>query len=157
VWDSLQRLGVRSADLSDVLQEVFMTVHQRLGSFEGHSRLTTWLFGVCLRVASNYRRRAHLRREEVVAEVPEEFSDEHADPEAAAERAQARATLHRALDAMDLEKRAIFVMFEVEELSCVEIAAALEIPVGTVYSRLHHARKQFDAALAADERGGGAR
>jgi RNA polymerase sigma-70 factor (ECF subfamily) len=157
VWDSLQRLGIRSVDLSDVFQETFMIVHQRLGSFEGQARLTTWLFGVCLRVAANYRRRAHLRREEIMAEVPGVAAPEGSDPESAAERAEARRTLQHALDAMDLDKRAIFVMFEVEELSCAEIAAALGIPVGTVYSRLHHARRQFDAALAADERSGGTR
>ena len=55
----------------------------------------------------------------------------------------------RTLDAMDLDKRAIFVMFELEEMRCPEIAAVLGVPVGTVYSRLHAARHQFEAVVAA--------
>ena len=63
LWRSLQRLGVRSADLEDVFQEVFIVVHKRLHTFDGSSALTTWLFGVCLRVAAAHRRRAWFRRE----------------------------------------------------------------------------------------------
>ena len=61
--------------------------------------------------------------------------------------AQARRQLQAILDEMDLARRAIFVMFEIDELSCDEIAATLGIPVGTVYSRLHHARKEFARAV----------
>jgi RNA polymerase sigma-70 factor (ECF subfamily) len=147
VWVSLQRLGIREADLPDVLQEVFVVVHQRLATFEGNSALTTWLFGISMRVAANHRRRAHVRREQPVADVPDSQQDEALGPERAAERAQAADLLRAALDAMDLEKRAVFVMFEIEELSCAEIAAVLGVPVGTVYSRLHAARKQFEALV----------
>lgn len=59
VWCSLQRLGVRPADLEDALQEVFVVVHRKLSSFDGSSRLSTWLFGISMRVASAYRRKAH--------------------------------------------------------------------------------------------------
>lgn len=147
VWRSLQRLGVRDADIEDLLQEVFVVVHQRLHTFDGSSRMTTWLFGICLRVASAYRRRAHRRREQSVFEVPDEAVDGET-PEDAAATAQARARLHAALDLMDLDKRAIFVMFELDEMSCETIADMLSIPLGTVYSRLHAARKAFEQALS---------
>jgi len=55
VWLSLQRLGVRPADLDDVAHDVFVIVHTRLGSYDNTSRITTWLFGICMRVAANYR------------------------------------------------------------------------------------------------------
>src|ERR1700733_5153994 len=63
VWRTLQRMGVREADLEDVAQDVFLVVGQRLHEFERRSRVTTWLYGICLRVASTHRRRAWVRRE----------------------------------------------------------------------------------------------
>ena len=147
VWLTLQRLGVRDSDVEDLLQEVFVVVHQRLHTFDRSARMTTWLFGICLRVASAYRRRAHRRHEEIVADVPEELASAET-PEEAAATSQARARLRAALDLMDLDKRAIFVMFELDELPCEEIAEMLSIPLGTVYSRLHAARKAFEQALA---------
>jgi RNA polymerase sigma-70 factor (ECF subfamily) len=159
VWASLQRLGVRPHDLDDVLQEVFVIVHQRLHTFDHSSKLTTWLFGVCLRAAADYRRRAWRRREQVGDEpVEEPPRADHATPEDAAVGQQSRARLDKILDELDLEKRAVFVMFEVEELSCDEIAAIVGVPVGTVHSRLHAARKQFEKAvgrqMARDGHGG---
>lgn len=159
VWASLQRLGVRPHDLDDVLQEVFVIVHQRLHTFDHSSKLTTWLFGVCLRAASDYRRRAWRRREQVgAAPVEEPAHADQATPEDAAVGRQSRARLDKILDELDLEKRAVFVMFEVEELSCDEIAAVVGVPVGTVHSRLHAARKQFEKAvgrqMARDGHGG---
>src|SRR4051794_31013438 len=63
VWRTLQRLGIPNADLEDVFQEVLIVVHRQLGSFEGRSKMTTWLYSVCVRVASTHRRRAWFRRE----------------------------------------------------------------------------------------------
>jgi RNA polymerase sigma-70 factor, ECF subfamily len=147
VWRTLQRMGVRDPDVEDQLQEVFVVVHQRLHTFDGSSRMTTWLFGICMRVASSYRRRAHRRREQIVADVPEGGEPDEGGPEDAAIARQARARLLAILDLMDLEKRAIFVMFELDEMPCESIAEILGVPVGTVHSRLHAARKDFQAAL----------
>jgi RNA polymerase sigma-70 factor (ECF subfamily) len=152
VWSSLQRLGIRETDLDDLLQEVFVVVHLRLHTFQGNSSITTWLFGICMRVAANHRRRAHIRHEDIVADVPEGPTLPDSGPESAAVRRQDLAELEAVLDAMDLEKRAIFVMFEVEEMPCAEIATMLGIPVGTVYSRLHAARKQFESIVSARDR-----
>jgi RNA polymerase sigma-70 factor (ECF subfamily) len=147
VWLTLQRLGVRDGDLEDLLQEVFVVVHRRLASFDGSSRVTTWLFGICLRVVAGYRRRAHRRREQNFADVPDQPADEESGPEHAAATRQAQARLREVLDSMDLDQRALFVMFELDELTCEQIAEMLSIPVGTVYSRLHAARKAFRRAL----------
>lgn len=146
VWSSLYRLGVAEADLPDTLQEVFVVVHRRLASFDGSSKITTWLFGICLRVAAAQRRRAHVRREVLVEQVPD--SGINAGVDELLDEARARRELARVLDEIDLEKRAVFVMYEIEELPCEEIASLLGIPVGTVHSRLHGARKAFQAALS---------
>jgi RNA polymerase sigma-70 factor, ECF subfamily len=147
VWLTLQRLGVRDADTEDLLQEVFVVVHRRLNSFDGSARMTTWLFGICLRLAAAYHRRAFRRRERTVAQVPDQAAPEAENPENALAIRQAQERLRAALDLMDLEKRAIFVMFEIDEVPCASIAEMLSIPVGTVYSRLHAARKAFARAL----------
>lgn len=146
VWSSLQRLGVRTPDLEDVLQEVFVVVHQRMHTFDGSSKATTWLFGIALRVASAYRRRGFRRRETSVA-APPEPDVASVSPEDDLAAAESRRRLEVLLDEMELEKRAVFVMFEIDELSCEEIGHLLGIPVGTVYSRLSAARKSFQKAL----------
>jgi RNA polymerase sigma-70 factor, ECF subfamily len=148
VWRSLQRLGIREADLDDVLQEVFVVVHQRLHTFDGTAKMTTWLFGICLRVASAYRRRGFRRNETCVADPPEPTDRASASPEQDLAAAESRRRLDSLLDELDLEKRAVFVMFEIDEMPCEEIAQILGVPVGTVYSRLHGARRSFQKALA---------
>ncbi|MDP3278215.1 MAG: sigma-70 family RNA polymerase sigma factor [Deltaproteobacteria bacterium] len=146
VWASLQRMGVRDADLPDQFQEVFIVVHRRLDSFEGRSAMTTWLFGICLRVAAGYRRKGCNKREVCISD--DELSRRESPalgPEQRASQQESRALAQRVLDAMDIAKRAVLVMFEIEELSCEEISRSLGVPVGTVYSRLHAARAQFES------------
>jgi RNA polymerase sigma-70 factor (ECF subfamily) len=144
VWASLHRLGIRSADLPDLLQEVFVVVHRRGDSFDGSSELRTWLFGICVGLARNYRKKAFRRNERPLER--EQTSDE--DPEREIADRLARRAAERILERIDPEKRAVFVMFEVEQLSCPEIAHALGLPVGTVYSRLHAARAEIAVLLA---------
>jgi RNA polymerase sigma-70 factor (ECF subfamily) len=151
VWRSLRRLGVREADVDDALQEVFVVVFRKRDEFEGRSRLTTWLYGICFRVASDYHRRAHVRRERPTDEPVDEQSEAdpcRSDPEVYVHGAQARALLDEALDGMDVEKRAVFVLYEIDELPVEEIALRVGIPVGTVYSRLRAARAAFDKSVA---------
>lgn len=149
VWRNLHRLGVPSADVPDMLQEVFVVVHRRLHTFNGSSKMSTWLFGISMRVAASHRRRAHIRRERLGAEVPQRG---HSDtPEAAAIARDERTQLEAILNTLDGSKRAVLVMYEIEELSCAEIAAQLGIAEGTVHSRLHHAREALKRAYARHE------
>jgi RNA polymerase sigma-70 factor, ECF subfamily len=146
VWRTLQHLGARNADLEDLAQEVFVTVHRSIGSFDGRSKLTTWLFGVCLHLVQRHRRRAYFRLEFLQAEPPERVDAE--TPEDRYAGAEARLRLERLLDKLSPERRATFVLFEVEGVSCEEIAELTAVPVGTVYSRLHLARKEVAKAAA---------
>jgi RNA polymerase sigma-70 factor (ECF subfamily) len=150
VWATLQRFGIRAPDLEDAFQDVFIVVQRRVGEHDGASPLTTWLFAVCRRVAAAHRRKAHHRREQLEDEMAE-IADAASDPEAIAAAREARARLERILDGMDLDRRAVFVMFEIEEIPCAEIAALVGAPVGTVYSRLHAARKEFARLLEKDQ------
>jgi len=147
VWCSLQRLGVWPADLEDALQEVFVVVHRKLASFDGSARLSTWLFGISMRVASAYRRKAYRRRERTVVDMEATAGASQLDsPEEALAAEQARARLASVLDELEPARRAIFVMFEIENIACPEIAAQLGLPIGTVYSRLGAARADFSKA-----------
>ncbi|MDX2018911.1 MAG: sigma-70 family RNA polymerase sigma factor [Deltaproteobacteria bacterium] len=145
VWLTLQRMGIWASDLEDACQDVFIVVHRRLHTYDRAAKLTAWLFGICLKVAAAYRRRAHRRQEQLTSEEPPAVAHEGQSPEARAAANQFRQRMQTWLDRLDLEHRAVFVMFEIDGLPCDEIASQLGIPVGTVYSRLHHARRDLVA------------
>lgn len=148
VWKTLQRLGVRSSDLEDALQDVFVVVHRRIDSFNGSSLVTTWLFGICLRVAVAHRRRGHVRREQSSAELEVSLeTDSEVGPEAQAMALQRRRQLALVLESLEPQRRAVFVMFELEDMSAPAIARTLGVPLGTVYSRLAAARADFKKAF----------
>lgn len=151
VWRSLRRLGVSEADAPDATQEVFLVVHRRLSEFEGRSRLTTWLFGICLRVAQERRRRAHVRYERADEQALSSEVDERADVGAEAERKQAMRRLEAILDRLDFDQRVVFTLFELEGMRGDEIAALLDVPVPTVHSRLRLAREAFKAEVAREQ------
>lgn len=148
VWRMLQRLGVRRADLEDVCHDVFLVAHRRFAEFDGRVGVNAWLFGICLRTAANYRRRARVRHEHVSATLEDAASHlrapASAEPDQQLARRQAQARVEAVLGAMDLTKRAVFLMYEIEGLGCQQIAEQLGVPVGTVYSRLHAARGFFE-------------
>ncbi|MEL7371865.1 MAG: sigma-70 family RNA polymerase sigma factor [Myxococcota bacterium] len=147
VWRCLSRLGVHADDLTDMTQEVFLIVHRQANTWRSDVRVTTWLFGICRKVAAGYRRRAHRRYEEVVADAPEPTYSDTPQPDETLAVRQARARLDAILSTLKPEQRAVFVMFEIEELSCETIAEQTGIPLGTVFSRLRSARQAFTKAL----------
>jgi RNA polymerase sigma-70 factor (ECF subfamily) len=153
VWLSLQRLGVRRADLDDVCHDVFIVVQRKLPEFDQRAKLQTWLFGICTRVAANYRRRAYIRYEDLAGGIGADGAIAVAAPEAGrpdqqVARQRSLSQAEGILNRMSPVKRTVFVMFELEGLNCPEIAAELGLPVGTVYSRLHSARQFFLAESA---------
>jgi RNA polymerase sigma-70 factor (ECF subfamily) len=151
VWRALRALGVRDADLDDQTQEVFIVVSRKLTEFEGRSKLTTWLFGIATLVASNYRRIARVRREQIVDPMHHERRGDDsavAPPEQDLERRQARAALNEILDGMPPEQRVVFALFELDGMAADEIAGLVAAPVNTVYSRLRLARQHFERAAS---------
>jgi len=144
VWGSLRRLGVREPDVLDLAQKVFLTAHAKLAGFEGRSRLTTWLFAICQRVASDYRRSAPIRREVATDAAELELYGERHEGASAGLESRQRARLAEAILAKLPEpQRIVFVLFELEEMSGDDIAELLAISVGTVRSRLRLAREAF--------------
>lgn len=155
---SLRRLGVPEGDVDDATQQVFLVASRRLDEIKAGSE-KSFLFGVALRTAADVRR-SRRRRAAVVEEGREgaDAVEESASPEQIASERQARALLDEVLNAMPLETRTVFVLFELEELTMSEIAHTLEIPQGTVASRLRRAREEFHEQArrlrARAERGG---
>ena len=148
VANFLVRLGVDRSEVDDVIQDVFMIAHRRGGYRPGAARPTTWLADIALRVNANRRRGQ--RRSRVSADMgPVEHAiDPATTPGDALQLRQSLDRVQAALDAVDEDKRVVFILFELEGESCDSIAAGLGVPVGTVYSRLHGARKQFAKAHA---------
>jgi RNA polymerase sigma-70 factor (ECF subfamily) len=152
VLRSVRRLGVRESEVEDVAQEVFVVVHRKLATWNGTSTMRTWLFGIALRVASAHRRKAHVRRE-----LPD---GGRAEPSLSTPPVQAetvrhkelRAQLDRALDTLDENKRAVFVLYELEGVPMTEIAEGLGCALFTAYGRLREARQQLRACFNDIER-----
>jgi RNA polymerase sigma-70 factor (ECF subfamily) len=150
VWRCLRRHGVPAPRMDDAVQDVFLVVHRKLSGFEGRSSLKSWLFGIALRVAHDYRR-AHERKGRalgsVIAAEPDQLADARPGPLEHAERAESIRVLERLLDEIDQDKREVFMLAELEQMSAPEIAEALGLPTTTVYSRLRAARIEFEQGL----------
>lgn len=150
-WRTLRRLGVPEAEAGDALQDVFLIVHNKLGSFEGRSSLTTWLFTICRSVARERRQRTQRERGRLHDVSVDETIDLRADVARAAEHNERLIQLEGLLRQLDVEQRNVFILFEIEKLTGEEISEMLAIPLGTVYSRLQLAKKAFRQALVREE------
>jgi RNA polymerase sigma-70 factor (ECF subfamily) len=146
VWRTLRRLGIGASDVEDVAQEVLLVVHRRLPDYDARSGMRAWLYGICVRKASEHRRKAWFRRERPVATTPETSAPPE-QPEAM-KRREAWAHLEAILGELDPKKRDVFVLFELEEMSLAEVAAAVGCPLQTAYSRLQAARALVQASIA---------
>ncbi len=147
---SLRRLGVPDSDVEDVLHEVFLVMLRRWDQYDQARPLRPWLFGIAFRVASGYRRRNS-------REVPSdsyEAVDLGVGPYDAVASMQDRRLLLKALLQIPIERRAVLIMREVDEVTMRDIAEQLSIPLFTAYSRLRKARRELDAALSALRKGG---
>ncbi|MCB9594098.1 MAG: sigma-70 family RNA polymerase sigma factor [Sandaracinaceae bacterium] len=145
VGRTLRCLGVRDREIADAIQEVFLVVHRRLPELRKPSALRSWLYAICVRKAMALRRRAARRREDSMPEVPEAVDGRTPHDELVRTRALAAAI--EILEDLDDDKRAVFVLYEVEQLPMREIADALDVPLQTAFSRLYAARREVERAL----------
>lgn len=149
---TLRHLGVREADVEDVAQEVFVTVHRKLPEFEGRSKLRTWLYAICLRIASDHRRRAYVVRERAVEAPPVDDGQRSGlEPDTFVE---SRAVVLELLGVLDDDKRQVLVLYEIEGLTMREVADVVGCPLQTAYSRLHAARELLREAWERSQREG---
>lgn len=151
-WRTARRLGTPEANLDDVVQEIFMVAHRRQGDFEGRSSVKTWLYGIVFNVVRAHRRELgakhpHALHAERRAD-PEIVVDATDGPHEQAAKSEAARFIDRFLEGLDDDRREIFVLVELEQMSAPAIAALLGVPLNTVYSRLRLARLEFSKAVA---------
>jgi RNA polymerase sigma-70 factor (ECF subfamily) len=147
VWSMTHRFGIRDDAIDDVVQEIFVVIHSKLHTVQNPDSLRSWIYAVARKTASGYRRRGGSIQHEA-----RELSDDlpaldMTSPEDLAQQSALVQRLWRLLETLSPEKREVFIMSELEEFTCPEIAEALNIPVNTAYSRRRTAREAFDLAL----------
>lgn len=149
VWRTLKRLGVDGGAVDDACQRVWLVATGKLDAIDP-ARERAYLLGIALRVASDARRAAKRHREIAdggEAERGGAGSELVPAPDALLDAKRAREILSRALERLIPDLREAFVLFELEELSAPEVAALLDVPEGTVASRVRRAREQIRASL----------
>lgn len=152
LFNTLARVLGSRDDASEVLQDAFVQAYTKLGSFRGSSQFYTWIYRVALNLACSHRRRNTRRRDEQSVDQIRELSgaepvDRNLQPEQAVERTEQAELVQAALLSISDEHRQILVLREMEDCSYETIAEILELPVGTVRSRLFRARLQLKEVL----------
>jgi len=145
VWRLLRRQGLSADQADDGLQQVFMVALERLQEIRAGSE-RSFLCSTAILVSRGLSR----RKEDLPGEIPEQLA--HGDPETDFELKRKRALLQRVLDQLDEDLRWALVLQDIEGLSKRECAEVLEVPEGTVASRLRRAREQFRELLAKEAR-----
>lgn len=139
VWRVVRRYGVAQSDLEDVCQDVFMVVHRRLSEFEGRSSLRTWLYEIARRTALAQRRRRGQQPSSPLDDV-DALDAGQPLPADQLEQREALRWLWRCLATLDDDKREAFVLYELEDMTLAEVAAAVGAPLNTVHYRIQVAR-----------------
>lgn len=149
VWSCARRFGVNEHELDDVVQEVFIVIHARLASLERPEALRSWIYGIVRRTASSHHRakRAKLASAVALNLEPEMQYPHPPSPQELAEQSDQVRLLWALLEKLDPLKREVFVLAELDEMPIPEIAAAIDIPLNTAYSRLRAARQDLEEAL----------
>jgi RNA polymerase sigma-70 factor (ECF subfamily) len=149
VWKSARRLGVPAAEVDDVVQETFLTVHRLLDSYEQQGTERAWVFSVLFRVVQRHHRTTHRRTVlmDGAIDVDALAGSSTRAPDKSAETNESARMLEEILDSLDPEKRAVLVLAELEEKTVTEIASILAINVNTASSRLRLAREHVEAAM----------
>ena len=149
VWSTARHLGVDSGELDDVVQDIFIVIHRRLHTVVRPESIRSWIYSIVRRTVSTYRRTKRSKIVRVATELQEPAASQpsSATPQQLAEQSEQAQLLWTLLEKLDAAKREVFVLTELEDMTAPEIAAAVEIPLNTVYSRLRAARQELEAAL----------
>jgi RNA polymerase sigma-70 factor (ECF subfamily) len=145
----IRALGGRDADRDDIVQEVFLVVRRRLPAFDG-ANLPAWLYRITRRQVRDFRRRTWVKHifTRLRMDEPDALADAGGSPAMALEQKENQRLLYKLLDRMQADRRSAFVLFEIDGLPGDEIARIQNVPLNTVWTRLHHARKEFFALAA---------
>jgi RNA polymerase sigma-70 factor (ECF subfamily) len=149
VWSTAARYGVEPSAMDDLVQEVFVVIHTRLHTLEKPDSLRSWIYSVVRRTVSHHRRaRRTQARAAVTVGIEDDLRATDPTPFEHTERNADLQLLASLLAELDEPKREVFALVELDELPVPEVAAVLQIPLNTAYSRLRAARQAFELALA---------
>jgi RNA polymerase sigma-70 factor (ECF subfamily) len=140
---TLRRLGAAPSEVEDLAQDVFLALRRSWPRYDASRPLRPYLFGIAFRIASAHHRK---RRREVAIGIVD-VGDSGPGPDDALQSKQARALVLAALERIPLPRRAVLVMRDLDDVSIDEVAAVLEIPLFTAYSRLRKARRELETAV----------
>ena len=146
VWKVLSRLGAKPSDREDLAHDVFATAFRQWDRYDQRRPIKPWLFGISYRVVLDFKRKHQNHREEVVEDL--EVTDRAKNAEEALAEMQGFALAARVLESLELDRRAVFVMHEIDGFSIPDVSVALGVPLNTAYSRLRLARRDFNARAA---------
>ena len=149
----LGRLGVAEGDVDDLVQATFLTVLDAAATFRGSGSARAWLFGLAANLVRRHRRSLSRMAARIAAWAREPRPDKVPPPSDSVEASDGAARAIRALARLTPRKREVFILVVMEGLSAEAAASALGIPIGTVWTRLHHARRELRACLDLDEEG----
>lgn len=149
VWSSTRCFGVKISAMDDVVQEIFMVIHRKLGTLRQPQSLRSWIYSIARRTATDYHRaeRTQSAADVVLALHTETQKNTQPTPHELTEQGEAAELLSGLLDELDPPKREVFVLVEIHDMTAPEISDGLGIPLNTVYTRLRAARAAFEAAL----------
>jgi len=148
VWATARRLGVDTAAIDDVVQEIFIAVHRSIPSLQRPEALKSWIYSVARRTISNHHRAVRARGGKGTTVVDDQLESPQPTPFEVTQKNSDLQVLANLLAELEEPKREVFALVELEEMSVPEVADALDIPVNTAYSRLRAARLAFEAAVA---------
>ena len=146
VYDFVRRATIDANDVDDIVQATFLSAARTVSSHDGKQTCRTWLVGIAGRIL--YRRRRGMSRWlRALRELTLRYADDYADPHRELWARDEVQRLSVALGQLSEPKRVVLLLAEAEDQSCDEIARALGVPVGTVWTRLHHARRELRQLL----------
>jgi RNA polymerase sigma-70 factor (ECF subfamily) len=155
LYNVVIRLVVHADDAADVVQEAFLNAYQSLPSFKGDAEFFTWLYRIAFNSAISLKRR---KRATVSLDAggPDGGIDpydpsEYVKPGQALERMEGEVQLQEAMNRLSSEHREVLVLKDIEGMKYEEIAAILDVPIGTIRSRLHRARLELRDLLPPED------
>lgn len=153
VWSCTRRFGIAESEVEDVVQEIFVVIHARLATLERSEALRSWIYGIVRRTASTYHRAKRVRTSHAEAlRTESDFAyPQIPSPLDLAEQSDQVRLLWSLVERLDPLKREAFVMAELDDMTAPEIAAAINVPLNTVYSRIRVARQELEQALLEHE------
>ncbi len=135
-------------EATETAQEVFLSAYSSIQQFRGDANFATWLYRIAFNHASSRRKSLNSKLQRHVALEDEVVADCSADPETSAERREIQQCVQQALNSLDRDDAQIILLRDLQDVRYEDIAETLDVPVGTVKSRLHRARQALRASLA---------